>query len=371
MPPQLSLGSAVQVGSLLGVAREVQFSGEGVEVRVTFDGGVEEWKRAVEVELVAATSSAAAASPGAAPSLGGGSSSAIEPVVRRLREGSTVSVWWPEDRKAYVGKAVGIRFNGAALVGGVEIDVLYNDGDREWEPDAAVVLLSAPAVPSDGGGDSAPSGSAEAGGTLPGGHTLVEVAPFMKRGVSGVQCTVLSHFKCDDYGEPEIVYGIGLGVHFMGVSQRTVREKTLATGEVRIVTQHANGAADRRGWKWQDRQVIVATFKYFRSASGSPHWILDLPAVSDIFELPNAIERVMGTFEYLLPDGLAPRSMYDEARTYSEYLAQWMVKALMCAILKRWRLGAYDQVRRLPFPPQPSSASTLASLLRHCDRRRT
>lgn len=49
-PPHLSLGSAVQVGSLLGVAREVRFRGEGVEVRVTFDGGVEAWKRAVEVE---------------------------------------------------------------------------------------------------------------------------------------------------------------------------------------------------------------------------------------------------------------------------------------------------------------------------------
>jgi len=71
--PHLSLGSAVQVGSYLGTAQEVRFSGEGVEVKVASDGGVEEWKRAVEVELVAATSSAAAASSGAAPSLGGGS----------------------------------------------------------------------------------------------------------------------------------------------------------------------------------------------------------------------------------------------------------------------------------------------------------
>ena len=60
----------------------------------------------------------------------------------------------------------------------------------------------------------APSGSADAGGrSVPGGHTSVEWAPFMKSGVSGVECTVLSHFKCDDWGEPEIVYAAGRGVH--------------------------------------------------------------------------------------------------------------------------------------------------------------
>ena len=187
------------------------------------------------------------------------------------------------------GTAKDIRFNKAAGVGGVEIDVLYDDSDREWEPDAAVVLLSAPAVASDGGGDSAPSGSADAGGrSVPGAHMSVERAPFMKTGASGVQCTVLSHFKCDGCGEPEILYATGLGVHFMGVSQRTVREEMLSTGEVRIVTQHAysNGATSR-GWQWLDRQALVARFTDFRFSSSSPHWVLDLSPVRIICELPN------------------------------------------------------------------------------------